>query len=60
MNLNYAPLWLRAYNSCVDAQPKAGAFTKAGRHYSACMNLASRLVAEQMKLDEASRGPRER
>ena len=36
MQLNYAPLWLRVYNRCVDTQPEAVSITKAIDHHAEC------------------------
>jgi hypothetical protein len=46
---NYAPLWFRVYDRCVDTQPEAASFTEAIRHRSQCMNLASAVTREQMQ-----------
>jgi len=55
MELNYAPLWFRLYNGCVDAQPDAVSVTEALRHRSECMRWASDVVKEQMKLKGGGR-----
>jgi len=60
MYLNYAPLWSRVYNTCVDSQPEAASITEALRRRSECMRWASSAVEQEMKLDETSRGSKGR
>jgi hypothetical protein len=47
--LNYAPLWLRAYSVCVDAQPEAVSITQALHHRQECFRLASSVTQERMR-----------
>lgn len=56
VQLNYAPLWLRVYRSCVDAQPEAVSITESLRHHSECIAIASSVTGAQMKLDQTPRG----
>jgi hypothetical protein len=55
--VNYAPMWFRVYDSCMEAQPDAKSITQAFRRRPAwaCMRRASRVTNKQLQWDKIQR-----